>query len=206
MTAQLIKEGAESRIYRSTWHDKEVIIKSRIPKSYRHEIIDRQLRNERLKNEANLIREARDSGVATPIIYDIDIEKNQLIMEYIPGKTVKYILDNDTIEMQNQMLELIGLNVAKLHKNNIIHGDLTTSNMLFFKERLYFIDFSLGERSKELEPRGVDLRLLKEAINSAHSTIKNGFEKICIAYKKEYKLADEVLKKLREIELRGRYT
>jgi Kae1-associated kinase Bud32 len=202
----LIKRGAEAEIYLSEWRNRQVVLKRRVVKSYRHEEIDRRLREARTRLEAKLISEARSFGVPTPIIYDVDTQKSQITMEYVDGKQIKEVLHNVGGEEQKKLCVEVGRCVGKFHKNNLIHGDLTTSNMILIDDRIYFIDFSLGGKSKEIEAKGVDLHLLSEAFESTHSEILDMFDFVLEGYKMEYDEADKVIAKVKEIEKRGRYT
>jgi TP53 regulating kinase-like protein len=203
---ELIKRGAEAEIYLSEWNGKKVAVKRRVPKSYRLAEIDKRLREARTKLEAKLISEARGFGVPTPIIYDVDISQNQIIMDYIDGIRIKEKLHQVEVDVQKELCKEIGRSLGKLHKNNLIHGDLTTSNMILLENNIYFIDFSLGGKSKEIESKGVDLHLLSEAFESTHSEIIEMFEYVLEGYKEEYEDANLVIKKVKEIEKRGRYT
>jgi Kae1-associated kinase Bud32 len=203
---KLIKHGAEAEIFLSVWNGRDVVIKNRLVKSYRHEEIDRRLREARTKLEAKLISEARSFGVSTPIIYDVDTHESKIVMEHISGKQIKEVLPQADEEKQKILCRKIGTCVGKLHKNHLIHGDLTTSNMILMDERIYFIDFSLGGKNKEIESKGVDLHLLSEAFESTHSEIFDKFKYVLEGYKEEYNEADKVITKVKEIEKRGRYT
>ncbi|UCG69539.1 MAG: Kae1-associated serine/threonine protein kinase, partial [Thermoplasmata archaeon] len=186
--------------------NRKVALKKRIPKTYRLEKIDKRLREARTKLEAKLISEARTLGVATPLIFDVDTKKSQIMMEFIQGERIKETLYQADFEEQKSLCIKIGKSVGKLHKNHLIHGDLTTSNMILMDGRIYFIDFSLGGKSKEIEAKGVDLHLLSEAFESTHSEILELFDYVLEGYKSEYSDADKVIKKVTEIEKRGRYT
>jgi TP53 regulating kinase-like protein len=202
----LIKRGAEAEIYLSEWRDRKVVLKKRIPKTYRKEEIDKRLREARTKLEAKLISEARSFGVSTPIIYDVDTKNSHIMMEYVEGERLKEALHKADKEKQQNLCKDIGRCVGKFHKNDLIHGDLTTSNMILRINRIYFIDFSLGGKSKEIESKGVDLHLLMEAFESTHSEILEMFSYVLEGYKKEYSDAEKVVQKVKEIEKRGRYT
>lgn len=202
----LIKRGAEAEIYLSEWRNRKVVLKKRIPKTYRKEEIDKRLREARTKLEAKLISEARSFGVSTPIIYDVDTKNSHIMMEYVEGERLKETLHKADKEKQQNLCKDIGRCVGKFHKNDLIHGDLTTSNMILRNNRIYFIDFSLGGKSKEIESKGVDLHLLMEAFESTHSEILEMFSYVLESYKKEYSDAEKVVQKVKEIEKRGRYT
>lgn len=150
--------------------------------------------------------EARQQGVSVPLIYDVDLENGVITMEYLKGKRVKDILNMLSEDERKKICEMIGRSIARFHNNDIIHGDITTSNMILLDDRVHFIDFGLGEKNSEIEAKGVDLHVLMEAIESTHSKYSNCFEYVLSGYKKELeKDADLVVKKIEEIVKRGRY-
>ena len=101
----------------------------------------------------------------------------------------------------------VGRIVGRLHRAGIIHGDLTTSNMIVREGRIVMIDFSLGAKEANVESRGVDLHLLKEALVSAHARASTYFRAALGGYRETMrKAADEVIEKVKDIESRGRYT
>lgn len=178
--------------------------KERIPKGYRHRKLEESLRRSRLKTEARLFAESRSLGVPVPVIYDVDLEMDTLIMELVEGPTAKELLvkgEGDLESLCRSMGELAG----RLHGGDVVHGDLTTSNMILREGRLYLIDFGLGERGADLEAKGVDLHLLREAFTSAHSEREELFQEVLRGYRSAYAGADEVIEKSEEIERRGRY-
>ncbi len=202
----IIRKGAEAEIHLATWLDKKIIAKRRVPKTYRLEVVDKVLRTRRTKMEAKLMAEARAIGISTPLIYDIDTVNSEIIMEFIDGQRVKDVLNQMPASQRQKICFEIGSAIGKLHDNNIIHGDLTTSNMLYQDERIYFIDFSLGEISEEIESKGVDLHVLMEAYESTHPGILDDFEYIMEGYRLSFEGAPEVEAKIQAIIDRGRYT
>ena len=202
----ILYRGAEAEIRLSNYMGYKSIQKRRVRKVYRIKNIDNRLISSRTKGETKLIAEARKQGVSVPIIYDVDLEYGTITMEYIEGKRVKDILNELSEGERARICEKIGENIAKLHNSDIIHGDLTTSNMILFDDRIYFIDFGLGEKNGEMESKGVDLHVLMEAIESTHSRHANCFDYVLDGYKKELKEdANLVVKKIEEIVKRGRY-
>ena len=202
----ILYRGAEAEICLSNYLGFKVVQKKRVRKAYRIKDIDDRLISFRTKEEIKLITAARLQGVSVPIIYDVDLEYGTITMEYIEGKRVKDILNKLSEVERTRICEKIGENIAKLHNNDIIHGDLTTSNMMLFDDRIYFIDFGLGEKNSEMESKGVDLHVLMEAIESTHSRYANCFDYVLDGYKKELKEdANLVVKKIEEIVKRGRY-
>ena len=194
---KLIAQGAESKLFL----EKGRVIKNRFRKTYRIKEIDEKLRKFRTKREAKVLEKLQKINFPTPtLIYNN--EKDILEIQYIKGKLIKDILDkNNCIKLSKE----IGEKVAILHNNGIIHGDLTTSNMIFDKE-VYFIDFGLSFFSIKIEDKAVDLHLLKEALESKHSKI---WEKCYKAALDGYvgKAVDgrEILKRIKIVEKRGRY-
>lgn len=129
-------------------------------------------------------------------------------MEFIDGIVVKDFLNSQNINEDDikELCAKIGTAIGKLHSIDLVHGDLTTSNMILRGDDLYFIDFGLGEHSKRIEDKGVDMNLLYEALSSTHFKILNlCWETIIKAYRKEFKNADAVIEKVKEIEARSRY-
>lgn len=216
---KLIRKGAEADLYLHEWHGLQAIIKRRVRKKYRHRSLDLRIRRYRTVHEAQMIHEARKAGVPTPIVYEVDKDHFTIVMEYIPGMRVKELLESmDGEEMRNLSHRIGGL-IARLHKRNIIHGDLTTSNLIMAEPTrrnpeaggegmLFLIDFGLSYFSMELEDRGVDLHLLKRALNSSHFRVAGEcYSHVISGYSEAIgeEPASKVLGKVEEIERRGRY-
>jgi Kae1-associated kinase Bud32 len=202
----IIRRGAEAEIHLTTWLGRQVISKHRVPKGYRLPAVDEALRIARTKKEAKLISDARRLGISTPIIFDIDLKAHKIIMEYIDGPRFKDILIDLDKRERAELLRKLGKDIGRLHKNNIVHGDLTTSNILKRDDKLYFIDFSLGDVCEDIESKGVDLHLLMEAFESTHPELMEEFKFVLEGYHAEFDTAAEVEKKIAEIIKRGRYT
>lgn len=219
---QKLYHGAEAIITR----ENNVLKKERIKKGYRIEKLDSAIREKRTRLEARLLREARRSGVMTPQVFEED--KFTLRMEFVDGARLKDIIDGKNYR---NIAKKIGEKIAVLHNYNIIHGDLTTSNMIM-KARgnddptstlsnkkpkngkkdtsdnfdLYFIDFGLGFFSSRIEDKATDIHLLKEALESTHFDVLDKMWKIIVdAYKGGYHDGEKVIKTLSKIEKRGRY-
>lgn len=113
-------------------------------------------------------------------------------------------------KLGNYMGEVIG----KMHVNNIVHGDLTTSNMLldptdddpsFDQYNLIMIDFGLASYHQSTEDKGVDLYVLERALLSTHSGVSNFFDVILDAYKATNQInGNEVIAKFEDVRARGR--
>jgi TP53 regulating kinase-like protein len=206
----LLRKGAEANLVLETWYGIKVIKKIRIPKLYRHPQLDIKLRRQRTIREANMIHDAKNAGVLTPRIFSIDINQAMIIMEYITGTRMKDSLDHVNPIESKQFCIQLGEKIGKLHVHGIIHGDLTTSNIIIDPmEDLVLIDFGLAEYSLEVEKKGIDLHLLKRALDSTHyhdtqeyfSHIMQGYANIIGQH-----AALQVQKRVNEIAKRGRYT
>jgi len=194
---ETLDNGAEAVVYLEDGPEgKKVLIKERVPKAYRHKEIDERIRAERNRTEARLMSEARRSGVSTPIIYDV--EDFKLKMQYIDGIPIKYLI---TPEISEKVGELVG----KLHSAGIIHGDLTTSNLLLASERLYLLDFGLAYFDKGLEARGVDVHVLFQTFESTHRNHQALIEAFNRGYQRTFIDSEDVLKRVEEIKKRARY-
>ncbi|MBI4174426.1 MAG: Kae1-associated serine/threonine protein kinase [Candidatus Aenigmarchaeota archaeon] len=193
----LIAKGAEAELRR----EGDTLVKERIAKGYRLREIDEKLRKRRTALEARLLREARRAGINTPRV--IEEGKTSLILEFIEGGKVKDILKNDN---STEIAGKIGQAIAKLHGFDIIHGDLTTSNMILKDSELFLIDFGLGFISKRTEDKAVDLYLLHEALESTHfELLEETWTSVLEAYKSNYADSGKVIKALSDVEKRGRY-
>jgi TP53 regulating kinase-like protein len=205
----LIKKGAEASLFLEDWHDQKVILKRRLPKKYRLAKLDEEIRFKRTAHEPQIIHKAKEAGVSTPTIFMVDMADATIIMEFVEGKQVKQILNDLTEEQRIQLCRHIGNLVGRLHSHGIIHGDLTTSNMILTPHgKVVFVDFGLSEISKELEVRGVDLHLMKRAFQSTHyKYAKECFEAAMEGYAEVIgdSVTKDVLEKIWEIEKRGRY-
>lgn len=197
--------GAEARLDSARWMDRDVVVKQRVVKGYRHPSLDRSLQSFRIRNEVRLMLEARRAGISVPIIYSVDIEGNRIVMAEVDGVRVKDALQDGSADSE-AVCAKIGEIAGRLHANDIVHGDLTTSNMLLEGDRVVLIDFSLGQKTSELEDKGVDMHLLEEAFHSAHHDRSELYAAVRDSYVRAYAGGADVLRKVREIEKRGRYT
>jgi len=206
---RLMKKGAEADIYIGNWFGREAVAKHRIEKKYRVSQLDKALRRTRTVHEAQLLHEAKKAGVSTPTLLFIDQEKTTIMMEFVQGEKIKDNMEKISRKKRLEIFEIIGKEVAKLHNAGIIHGDLTTSNMILTKDgKIVFIDFGLGIRSEKIEDKGVDLHLLKRALQSTHHRwAKECFNKAIEGYRTELGeiVSQDIIKRAQEIEKRGRY-
>ncbi|HEC89170.1 MAG TPA: Kae1-associated serine/threonine protein kinase [Thermoplasmatales archaeon] len=203
---KIIYQGAEAKIVLSEYLARKVIQKRRLHKRYRIKEIDEKLISTRTKEEAKLMAAARRQGVAVPIIYDVDLKQGIITMEYLDGSRIKDIFNSLKDEERKKLCYKIGESIAKLHNGDIIHGDITTSNMILYEDKIHFIDFGLGEINSEVEAKGVDLHLLMEAIASTHARYIDSFNYVMLGYQDFYKGdINEIERKIDDVIRRGRY-
>jgi len=191
---KLMDRGAEAKIYLKN----NKILKLRISKSYRLNELDRRIRRHRTKKEAKIISDSRKKGVPTPIV--LDLGDFYILLEYINGKKIKDDFENLSFDKYVQ----IGQNIGKLHSAGIVHGDLTTSNMILFNGKIYLIDFGLAEYDMHVESRGVDLHVLFQDIKSYHNK-EEVIKHIKKGYSEAFEGSNKVFKRVSDISKRGRY-
>jgi len=205
---KIISQGAEAKLYlekkREGDEETTVLVKDRVKKGYRIQELDHKIRSQRTRHEASLISRARRSGVAAPLV--METNDFSIIMEYIKGDRIKDILNEMSDKERMLIYQLIGEAAAKLHSAGIIHGDMTTSNMILKDGRLYVIDFGLGKFSKKPEDQATDLYVLFEAFKSTHfKHMERAWANVLKVYKQKYPNANEVLKRIEKIKHRRRY-
>jgi TP53 regulating kinase-like protein len=168
-----VSRGAEASIRAVEWLGWSAYLKDREAKSYRPKSLDERLRKERTRTEVRLLVEARKLGIRTPIVYDLDLAKHRIILEALPGETLKAILDAHTKDVAALEVPLrsFGNALGRLHAGGISHGDLTSSNVMFPDGPSgppAFIDLSMGSRSPGVEELAIDLHLVEEDFRALH--------------------------------------
>jgi len=220
----VLRQGAEAKLYTGKFLGQKSIIKERFSKKYRHPQLDDRLTKERLKGEVRSLMRCKLASIRTPTIYHVDMNNGILVMEYLEDAITcrEYIdsllkssgSDENQVKLTNLSTK-IGQILATMHKNNVIHGDLTTSNMLIEQvtengdHKLCLIDFGLGFAEGTPEDKGVDLYVLERALISTHPNTEFMFSAVINAYRQEMKAdrkkeCDEIIRKFEEIRMRGR--
>lgn len=193
----MISEGAEARIYEAKTFGIPSVIKDRAKKGYRIASLDELIRVTRTKSEAKMIALASAKGINVPRV--LMIKKYQICMSRISGKNLSTLVNNKTKFNKKRTFMLAGRNLARLHILDIAHGDYTTANLMIdHSSDLFVIDFGLSEITNSVESKALDLLLMKRAID------KDAYRHFIVGYS-GYKKAKEVMKRLNEIERRGRY-
>ncbi|UKZ62819.1 uncharacterized protein TrAtP1_004054 [Trichoderma atroviride] len=189
----LITQGAEGRLYKTTYlrPDTACALKYRPPKPWRHPALDQRLTRHRILSEARILAKCRRDGLRVPSVYALDESAGWLMLEWIEGTPVRVNINNrlgnrtEGIEDDEQLKDLmrkIGTAVGKMHSIGIIHGDLTTSNMMLkppsagsqsdgaagLEGEIVIIDLGLAGGGVHDEDRAVDLYVLERAFGSTH--------------------------------------
>lgn len=202
--SKILARGAEAIILEDKEGRTNIVKKQRIRKSYRIPQIDEKLRKYRTRIEGRII-EKLQNVINVPKIIKIDENNREIDMEFIEGKKLSEHLDE--LKNKESICKQIGEQIAKIHDIGIIHGDLTTSNMILKdkEDKVYFIDFGLAFMSENIEDKAVDLHLLRQALEAKHfSNFKELFEAVKEGYKKS-KSYEETMKRFEKVEKRGRY-
>ena len=193
-----IAQGAEAVM----WLDKQRILKERVTKGYRYPELDQKIRKFRTRREAKILQRLEEIDFPAPRLQEFSDQRMSLTLDFISGPKLKDVLKQSNAKI---LAKAMGENIAKLHNHNIIHGDLTTSNMILDKEKINFIDFGLSQFSEKIEDKAVDLFLLDRALASAHGEIyPEVFETALEMYKKYNQDAGKVLEQLQKVKARGR--
>lgn len=201
---KLVKKGAEADIYLTKWNELPAILKIRKTKPYRNPILDAKIRKQRTIKESQMISEVKSFGIPTPLVYFVNLTNSSIIMQEIPGIPVHDLPDLKIIKLSKEIGRLVGI----MHKNGIMHGDLTTSNFILYKNKVYVIDFGLSQKTIKSEDHAVDLRLIKEILNSAHAKImESAWKNFLSGYKSVVGPVNytKIIHLVSVIESRGRY-
>lgn len=214
-TVQVLKQGAEAKLYAGAYMGKPCLVKERFVKNYRLPELDKSLTRQRIKAEEKAVKRCRDAGIPVPQLFNVDMNERKIYMEYfdkaITAKEFILQIQKEAQGVQAKLDELtrrIGEVVGKFHANNIVHGDLTTSNILIDRKEddynLIMIDFGLSSYSTSNEDKGVDLYVLERALLSTHSSLPELFESILKQYRQTNTSSEETINKFEEVRARGR--
>lgn len=184
------------------------MVKRRVRKSYRNEQLDAGIRKERTVKEASIIHESKIAGTRTPSILGLDLEHSSIVMTFVEGSLARNVVDNMSGTERSSILEELGRQVAHLHSAGIVHGDLTTSNIILSGDSdPFLIDFGMAGRSTEPEDFGTDLHLLQRSLTATHALDPiSSLRRVAKGYREVVgKDAESNLRKAAEISRRGRY-
>jgi TP53 regulating kinase-like protein len=240
--------GAEAKVYSCLFLNQECIVKERFVKAYRHPQLDARISAQRTLYEARILTRCRKFGIHTPTVYHVDTIGNRIFMEHVRAPTLNAFIsnicststttlmecdntnnnnddndddnnnDDENLRLLRRVAALFGDIVARLHNNQVIHGDLTTSNVLIQTTKindenghqsndykLVMIDFGLGYVSTLIEDKAVDLYVMSRAIASTHAVHETLLvDAFFTAYKASAENADQIYARYEDVSLRGR--
>ena len=194
MAREILAQGAEAKVYR----EQDKVIKHRFKKKYRITALDERLRKERTKSEAKILKK-----IGKPRLISYSESDRSLTMEYIEGDLLREVLTKDelTSQQKKEIFSKLGEKVKAMHDKDIIHNDLTLTNIKLRAQEIVLLDFGLSFWSKRIEDKAVDIHVLKETVKAqvpdlAEELMQNFF----VTYQE--KTVEEWLTK---VESRGRY-
>jgi len=222
----LLCQGAEAKLYTMQWLGRPAVLKQRFPKTYRVAALDAELSSERTKAEARGLARLRRCGVRAPCVYELDLAEKIIVMEHLHDAITvkdliyKYTSEGHSTKEHNQSIgtlhphmkalaEKIAQTLSTMHRNDIIHGDLTTSNMMlkepYEDSAIYLIDMGLSSVDTKVEDKGVDLYVLERAVIATHPNTDTFVEYMWQCYANTSgKQSEKIVKKLDEVRMRGR--
>ena len=129
MLMKLVRKGAEADLYQTKWQNSKAILKIRKIKTYRNSSLDSKIRKQRTIKESQMLSLVKSFGIPAPLVYFVNLDETSITMQEIPGKPVHDLSESKIIEVSQDIGKLVGT----LHKNGVMHGDLTTSNFILLK-------------------------------------------------------------------------
>jgi TP53 regulating kinase-like protein len=160
-----------------------------------------------------------------PAVYFVDWEQGWMLMEWVEGGSVRealgrfYAVGGEEREEGGvrELMGRVGRAVGRLHEGGVVHGDLTTSNLMLqpsptsssapstpLDGEVVLIDFGLGAVSVQDEDKAVDLYVLERAFISTHPKAEGLFQEVLRSYGESYGGARVVLRRLEDVRMRGR--
>jgi len=190
-----LSKGAEADLFLEDGN----ILKRRVEKKYRIPVLDKRIRRRRTKSEAKNLERAKSSGVNVPAVVSVDEKGYAIRMQYLKGDTLKDVIEGGSD--LSYVVEVGGI-LKKLHEANLVHNDLTTSNIIVSEDKPYFIDFGLSFQSHRLEDKAMDLVVFKKSIEATHpQNAKMIWDKLLSGYCP----SAQILSRVKTIEKRVRY-
>ncbi len=208
MNVEPFHRGAEADLYVAHAGPWKVVIKKRNPKQYREATLDASIRRERTIAESSIIHESRLAGVKVPSLIAVDLDNTSIVMTFVDGILARDGLDAMSPTGRKKFFIDLGRQVGLLHSGGIVHGDLTTSNIIASQDVPFLLDFGMAHRSSQLEDQAVDLHLLQRSISTSHTSKPSAcISSLASGYRKTLgdQVARMVWRKATEISRRGRY-
>mmetsp|Transcript_21277 Transcript_21277/g.37667 ORF Transcript_21277/g.37667 Transcript_21277/m.37667 type:complete len:223 (-) Transcript_21277:2339-3007(-) len=206
--AELIYQGAEARVFKISLFGSPAVLKERFKKSYRHPDLEARLCKARHTQEVRASARALKAGVLTPTVFLADAKSNKIVMEFVEGKCLRDVIDHADNAKKESISKALGGLLGRLHNADIIHGDLTTSNVLQrdVDNKLVLIDFGLAKSNANVEDKAVDMYVLERAFLSTHPGSEQIFSKVMESYFSALseKNREKVRAKFKQVQQRGR--
>lgn len=187
----LFNEGAEAKIYSVRLFGRKMILKKRLSKEYRAKKLDDGIRRGRTRREAKVLYRLGRSGMNVPTLFAVGAYS--IYMEQLEGTLLR------DSEVETETYALVGNALAEMHNANVSHGDFTPANVMLCGDSVYVIDFGLAEVTESLEEKAIDVLLMKRSIS------KEAYAEFKAAYDKKYRDSKRVMRRLGDMEIRGRY-
>ena len=215
---RILHRGAEAVVESGRWFGSPAVRKVRVPKPYRHPALDATLGRARLISELRILQRARLEGLPVPGLLDADLSRSTIVMEHLEGIPLARPprIEGGT----DALLEAVGALIRRLHRMGVVHGDLSTSNLLVdADERVSLLDFGLASTEFDVERYGIDLHVLDEVLEATHPEVEDAIDRVVDGYLAlERRLgappphaggaipgAEEVIQRLVQIRTRVRY-
>lgn len=182
---QRLHLGAEAEVWRGSWMGQSAIRKQRRNRSWRHPDLDDRLGRRRMIAEARLLVRLYSNGLNVPLLLDCDVFDQQLVMSHIEGKPLIEILNDDSIsdDVVMGILNNTGQSIRMLHRLAVVHGDLSTNNIIITPQNeAVLIDFGLARIEYETELFGIDLHVLFEILGASHPHRKDAIDAVLEGY------------------------
>ena len=190
--SKVIGVGAEARLSLINLFGSDIVVKERLPKKYRAKELDLRIRKERIKNEARIMFRISRAGIRCPRI--VALGRFSIYMERLEGVLLK------DKKISNKEIAESGRILGSMHSLDIVHGDFTPANLISDNSgKIYVIDFGLAEMTRSEEEKAVDLLLMKRYLK------RNLYRLFEDSYSKTYNDSEKILRRLVEVEKRGRY-
>lgn len=199
---KLLRHCAEAKLFETEYFGKKALLKERVEKGYRNKELNKKLIASRVVRECNLLNKAKSAGIRTPVLYKVEKESGRIWMEFVQGTQLKELLKKGKGQ---EYCRKFGEGIGRLHLHKIVHGDLTTSNVLIHNKELVFIDFGLGFVSGKKEDFAVDLLNLKKVFLASHPLLEKEWKEIVQGYCRVFKKGRRIIEKMKEVDERARY-
>ena len=191
---EIVFEGAEAKIIKL---NSTTLRKVRCVKTYRNELLDRQIRVFRTKREVKVLKFLEKNNLCAPKVVSENYDCCSFDMEFVEGESLKNCCTQKSLFRAFSQ-------IIQIHNLDIIHGDLTALNVLVKNSKVCLIDFGLAEFSKDIEKKAVDLHTFFRCIRSECEMSLALKERLVALYRKDAVNGARIISQLKKVEMRGR--